>query len=188
VLRDLDDAQRGYVRAVTQLQLSDREAYARAWRDYQVAVQETHAEYQRRCAEATTTYEEQVKGETAVPTGAYDEWVAEVQGAWADAEKACQEAYGAYQDTATALWEESSRGYRDAFVGYVRALQDGLAGWDEATMFPDTLLRAAQAISVTAQWAAATPAAGPLVTSASSSGRAAKVAPAKKATAKASKS
>ena len=158
MLKSLDDAQRAYVRALRELQLSDGEAYARAHREYQSALEEAQRKYQQVCAEAFSAY----KDRSGDP-GAYDEYVAVVQRAWAEAQDRFANAYVSYCDATAKVWESSSHAYRNAFQDYVRALKEGFASCDAEAVFPEPLLRAAQGISVTAQWAAGTPAANPAV-------------------------
>jgi hypothetical protein len=161
VLSSLDDAQADYVRAVREIQIADRERYAEAFRDYQASIQEAQQEYQQRTTDAANAYTESQSAEAGSDPSPPDDPTAELQRAWADAQDRIAEANRAYRDVGVKLWERSADAYREAFRDYVRALQAGLGGVDAAEVSPQSLLRAAQGIHLTAMSAAATPAATP---------------------------
>lgn len=166
MLTTLDDAQNAYVHALRELELSDRDAYRELNRDYQSATQSAQEEYQERCSKASEAYD---------PGGgpvAYDEYVSALQKAWSEGQDKLASLYRDYQEATAKLLEASGRAYRDAFRDYVRAAQEGMASLDVDAVFPDTLLKAAQGMYVTAQWAANAPWATPPTPGAGDTGRA----------------
>ena len=157
MLRMLNEAQRAYARAVSDVQVSHGAANARAYREAQSAIEQAHLDYRDACMRAAEQYET-TKGQDP---GAYDDYVAAVQRAWTNALDRVADANAAYGEEVIKAVERSASDHQDAFRAYAASVQSAIASIDTQRVMPELLVRAAHAIGVVASYAASTPRAVP---------------------------